>query len=77
MGLGLPRVRAVPRCALEHSLAWSALDRALRSSSDVTLERDSEGHPWTRGDLAVTAMLNEVSHHGTQICMVRDLFAHR
>jgi DinB superfamily len=56
---------------------WSALDRALRSSSDVTLERNYEGHPWKRGDLAVTAMLNEVSHHGTQICMLRDLFAHQ
>jgi hypothetical protein len=56
---------------------WSALDRALRSGSDVTLERHYEGHPWQRGDLAVTAMLNEVSHHATQICMLRDLYAHR
>ena len=56
---------------------WSALDRALRSSSDTTLERDYDGHPWRRGDLAVTAMLNEVSHHATQICMLRDLYAHR
>jgi hypothetical protein len=22
-------------------------------------------------------MLNEVSHHGTQICMVRDIYANR
>lgn len=56
---------------------WSALDRALRSSTDLTLERDYEGHPWRRGDLAVTALLNEVSHHSTQICVLRDLFAHR
>ena len=56
---------------------WAALDRALRASSDVTLEGQYEGHPWKRGDLAITAMLNEVSHHATQICMLRDLFAHR
>jgi hypothetical protein len=56
---------------------WSALDRALRSSSDATLEREYQGHPWKRGDLAITAMLNEVSHHGTQICVLRDLYAHR
>lgn len=56
---------------------WSALDRALRASSDETLERTYPGHPWGRGDLAVTAMLNEVSHHMTQVCMLRDQFAHR
>jgi hypothetical protein len=56
---------------------WAALDQALRSSTDETLEREYEGHPWKRGDLAVTAMLNEVGHHSTQICMLRDLYAHR
>lgn len=56
---------------------WSALDRALRASTDETLERTYDGHPWQRGDLAVTAMINEVSHHGTQICMLRDLYAHQ
>jgi hypothetical protein len=56
---------------------WSALDRALRASSDELLERTYAGHPWGRGDLAVTAMLNEVSHHMTQVCMLRDQFAHK
>ena len=56
---------------------WSALDRALRKTTDKMLERTYEGHPWKRRDLAVSAMLNEVSHHGTQICMLRDLYAHR
>lgn len=55
---------------------WTALEGALRTSNDAALERNYDGHPWKRGDLAVTAMLNEVSHHGTQICMLRDLFAH-
>jgi hypothetical protein len=56
---------------------WHALDRALRTSNDKALERIYEGHPWKRGDVALAAMLNEVSHHGTQICMLRDLYAHR
>jgi len=55
---------------------WAALDAALRRTTDETLERDFEGHPWRRGDLAITAMLNEVSHHATQVCMLRDLFHH-
>lgn len=38
---------------------------------------DYPGHPWRRGDHALAAMLNEVSHHGTQICMVRDIYANR
>jgi hypothetical protein len=56
---------------------WSALREALRTTTDEMLERDYEGHPWKRGDRAIAALLNEVSHHGTQICMLRDLFAHR
>jgi hypothetical protein len=56
---------------------WSALRTALRTTTDEMLERQYEGHPWKRGDLAISALLNEVSHHGTQICMLRDLFAHR
>ena len=56
---------------------WAALDRALRASTDESLEREYQGHPWVRGDLAVTAMLNEVSHHATQICVLRDLYARR
>ena len=56
---------------------WAALDRAWRASDEAELEREYEGHPWKRGDLAITAMLNEVAHHGTQICVLRDLYAHR
>ena len=54
---------------------WSALGGALQSTTDEMLERTYEGHPWKRGDRALAAMLNEVSHHATQICMVRDLYA--
>lgn len=56
---------------------WSALTEALRHTTDEMLEGDCDGHPWKRGDRAVAALLNEVSHHGTQICMLRDLFAHQ
>lgn len=35
------------------------------------------GHTMRRGDHALAAMLNEVIHHGTQICMLRDMYAHR
>jgi hypothetical protein len=54
---------------------WSALHRALETTTDELLERDYDGHPWKRGDWALAALLNEVSHHGTQICVVRDLYA--
>ena len=56
---------------------WTTMGNALRDTTDEMLERDCDGHPWKRGDRAVGAMLNEVSHHGTQICMLRDLYAHR
>ena len=56
---------------------WSALGTALDDASDETLELDRDGHPWKRGDRAVSALLNEVSHHGTQICMLRDIYTHR
>jgi hypothetical protein len=55
---------------------WSALNGKLRAASDELLERKHEHHPWGRGVDAIAAMLNEVSHHGTQICMLRDLYAH-
>lgn len=56
---------------------WSQLKSALRNTTDELLEADCEGHPWQRGDRALGAMLNEVGHHGTQICTLRDLYAHR
>jgi hypothetical protein len=56
---------------------WAALGTALRDTTDEMLERDCHGHPHKRGDHAVAALLNEVSHHGTQICTLRDVFSHR
>jgi hypothetical protein len=56
---------------------WSALRESLREATDERLETTYEGHPWKRGDRAISALLNEVSHHGTQICVLRDLYARR
>jgi len=56
---------------------WMALGSAVGNATDEMLESDCDGHPWKRGDRAVAALLNEVSHHGTQICMLRDLYARR
>jgi hypothetical protein len=55
---------------------WRALDRALRASSDDDLG-PTHMTPFgpTSGTVIVAAHLNEVSHHGAQICQLRDLYA--
>jgi DinB superfamily len=69
---------------------WRALESALQSATDEALERptrsytysDEPGPPTlgqgpgrpTYGARIVAATLNEISHHGTQICMLRDLY---
>jgi hypothetical protein len=54
---------------------WRALDRALRQSADERLEQvcTTPLGP-TSGALLVAAQLNEISHHGAQICLLRDLY---
>jgi hypothetical protein len=54
---------------------WRALDRALRRSTDERLERvfTTPMGP-ASGALLVAAQLNEISHHGAQICLLRDLY---
>jgi hypothetical protein len=56
---------------------WTALGTALDNATDEMLEMDRNGHPWKRGDRAVAALLNEVSHHGTQIWVLRDMYIRR
>jgi hypothetical protein len=60
---------------------WRALDGALRTSSDEQLEQTT--HFWSYGDApplptfgaqVIASILNEVSHHGTQIGVLRDLY---
>jgi hypothetical protein len=69
---------------------WRALERALQSATDDALERPTRSYtysdepgppvlgdkpgPVTHGTAIVAANLNEISHHGTQICMLRDLY---
>jgi hypothetical protein len=60
---------------------WRALDRALRASTDEQLEMEArwwsygdEPGPTTYGAQVIASTLNEISHHGTQICMLRDLY---
>jgi hypothetical protein len=59
---------------------WRSLDAALRSATDEQLERPTAfwgyGGPGPMGTGAqiVASILNEVSHHGTQIGVVRDLY---
>lgn len=67
----------VDECLARFNDGWAALKSALENTTGEMLERDYPGHPWRRGDHALAAMLNEVSHHGTQICMVRDIYANR
>lgn len=53
---------------------WAALGTALATATDTMLEREYEDYPRKKGYAAVSALLNEVAHHGTQICMLRDLY---
>jgi hypothetical protein len=59
---------------------WRALDSALRHATDEQLERPTRfwgyGGPGPMGTGAqiVASVLNEVSHHGTQIGVLRDLY---
>ncbi len=58
---------------------WRALEAALRSAADEQLERPTRfwgygGQPGLMGTCAQlkSSVLNEVSHHGTQIGVLRD-----
>jgi hypothetical protein len=59
---------------------WRALIRAINEASDAALERPAQwwtygqDRPPTYGAQIITSVLNEVSHHGTQICLLRDLY---
>jgi hypothetical protein len=59
---------------------WRALDAALKSATDDQLERPTHfwgyGQPGPRGTGAqiIGSILNEVSHHATQIGVLRDLY---
>lgn len=59
---------------------WRRLINALRNVTDEDLERPTEW--WTYGEerppatgtQIIASTLNEISHHGTQVCTLRDLY---
>jgi DinB superfamily len=60
---------------------WRALERSLAAATDDQLERPTRGNsysdqpgPLTYGAAIIAATLNEISHHGAQICTLRDLY---
>lgn len=59
---------------------WRALKGALRSATDEQLERPTrfwgygEPGPMGTGARITCSILNEVSHHGTQIGVLRDFY---
>jgi hypothetical protein len=60
---------------------WRALEHAVRASTDVGLEQVTRfwGYPGNPGPEAqghqvIASILNEISHHGSQICTLRDLY---
>ena len=58
---------------------WSDLERALTAATDEMLEREyaREEFPWSPVYRLLSLIATEVDHHGTQICVLRDLYAHR
>jgi hypothetical protein len=58
---------------------WRALDRAIRASTDEGLEQITRFWGYPEGPQApgyqiLASILNEISHHGTQVCVLRDLY---
>ena len=60
---------------------WRALDQTIRASTDEGLDQATRfwGYPGYPGPPAqgyqiIASILNEISHHGTQVCMLRDLY---
>jgi hypothetical protein len=53
---------------------WAALGEALTTATDEMLEREYEGYPRQTGFASLSALLNEVAHHGAQMCVLRDLY---
>jgi hypothetical protein len=59
---------------------WRRLIDRLRNATDDDLERPTEWwtygqeRPPATGAQIIASTLNEISHHGTQICTLRDLY---
>jgi hypothetical protein len=56
---------------------WSGLSSALHKTTDDMLEREYKGFGGPSPGVAfLLSLINEVSHHGTQSCVLRDLYRH-
>jgi hypothetical protein len=77
---GHPIFRSAHDAVTAMRSGWRALDAALAASTDEQLERrirfPGYGGPGPEGTGAqvVASCLNEISHHGTQIGVLRDLY---
>lgn len=56
---------------------WAALVAALATATDEMLEREYADYPRNTGCASMSALINEVAHHGTQICVLRDFYRSR
>jgi DinB superfamily len=60
---------------------WRILERSLQAATDDALEQPTRRYsysdkpgPLSYGAAVIAGTLNEVSHHGAQICTLRDLY---
>lgn len=69
-----PRFTSATEAVEALRAGWQSLGSAIRSASDEQLERETRifKRP-LQGHHLVASVLNEVSHHGAQVCVVRDL----
>jgi hypothetical protein len=59
----------------EFRTGWAALAARLRDTTDEMLEAEYKvGRSVITGTQVVATVINEVSHHATQICMLRDWY---
>jgi len=59
----------------EFRTGWSGLAARLRDTTDEMLEAEYKiGRSVIGGTQVVATVINEVSHHATQICMLRDWY---
>ena len=62
----------------EFRAGWSALTRGLRDTTDEMLEKQyAIGGSVITGTQFVANVVNEVNHHATQVCTLRDLYRQR
>ncbi|HZU74592.1 MAG TPA: DinB family protein [Acidimicrobiales bacterium] len=74
-----PRFTSATQAVEALQAGWEELRSALRTANDEQLEQPvgSWGGRPTLGYQNLAALLNEVSHHGTQVCALRDFYRGR